>query len=566
MKKRIIFFSLFTIFLSSSCDDALEIVQSGELNDEALFTSVANMKLFLNEVYDRANPESDLMVSSLLTDEVAIASGLTVNDTQRFFVVTTDGNAAAVWNNHYNLINYCNRLIRGAALFSPSASETAEYNSVLAQARALRAFGHMQLLQYFSTDLSNDAAPGVMLLDHVPTATEDVPRSSNGAVFAFIEADLAFVEANIINNAATPYKYISANFVNAFRARMYLYRKNYTQALFYANAAIAAGPALSTSIVTLPLGTGPVAPLPTVPVTYPAEFPATSADVIPVGAGTGSTTVNVDPGVASSNAAKHRALWQIDQWASTVSPAYRKMWVDNPTAPGEVIFSLDRQSNKNNFSSRYNTNGSYIAGGPLYDMGRNLFNSYRNPLGGGAQDFRRWNNVDRSSTILADQTLASRTNEQIVIDKYPGKVGSHVSNDVKVFRTSEMYLIKAECLARGGDLTGAADMIRQVRQARNYVPSAVVPAPVYGSATAAYADILTERRKELCYEGHRYIDLKRLGADAGVSGTDRTPEDAVNSSATSPANILLGDYRFTLPIPQAERNVNPIEQNPGYGG
>lgn len=555
MKKRIIFFSLLSVFFATSCDDALDITQAGEINDEAVFVSSANMQLFLNEVYDRANPESELMVSSLLTDEVAIASGLTVNDTQRFFVVTTDGNAAAVWNNNYTLINYCNRLIRGAGLFSAiDANDQLKINSMLAQARALRAFAHMQLLTYFATDMSNDAAPGVMLVDHVPTISEDIPRSSVGDVAAFILSDLDYAAANIgTPNAYTglpvdgtnSYKYINANFVNAFKARLYLYRKNYAQALVYANLAITNAPSLATSIVTV------------------ANFPATSAAVVPQGAGTGSTTVNVDPG-ASPAVAVQKALWNVDQWTAAAAPTYRKMWTD--AARGELIFSLDRQSNKNNFSSRYNTNGSYLTAGPLYDMGRNLFNSYRNPLGGGAEDFRRWSNVDRSSTIQVNPANATRTNEQIVIDKYPGKTGSHVSNDIKVFRTSEMYFIRAECLARSGNLAGAAADIQAVRQARNYVTGGVVPTPVYGSATAAYADILLERRKELCYEGHRYIDLKRLGADAGVSGTDRTPEDAVNSSATAPSNISVGDYRFTLPIPQAERNVNPIEQNPGYGG
>ena len=77
---------------------------------------------------------------------------------------------------------------------------------------------------------------------------------------------------------------------------------------------------------------------------------------------------------------------------------------------------------------------------------------------------------------------------------------------------------------------------------------------------------MLERRKELAFEGHRYIDLKRLGADAGVPGTDRDATDGANSNAISPLNILLGDYRFTLPIPQAEININPLIQNPGYGG
>jgi hypothetical protein len=256
-------------------------------------------------------------------------------------------------------------------------------------------------------------------------------------------------------------------------------------------------------------------------------------------------------------------LFQVDQWTSAAAPTYRKMWVD--ADQGELIFARDRQNNSNNFGSVYNTNGSYLSGGPLYDMGRNLFTLYTQPLGGGAQDFRRWCFVDRSATISTDPDNATRVTEQIVIDKYPGKAGSHTANDVKVFRLSEMYFIKAECLVRSGDLPGAADLIRIVRQARNYIPGAIVPSPVYNNATQAFSDILLERRKELSFEGHRYIDLKRLGADAGVTGTDRYAQDAINSSATNPSNINLGDYRFTLPIPNSEIGINPsMPQNPGY--
>lgn len=540
MKKRIVLFSLFAMLLS--CNDALDVVQKGELNDARLFTSVANMKLFLSETYDRVNIEDDIMVSSLLTDEVAIGSGLTFNDTQKFTIFTTNSYANNIWNTHYNLINYCNRLLRGATLFTPTAAEAPTYNSILAEARALRAFAHFQLLTYYSTDLSKDDALGVMLVDFVPTTGQKIPRSTNGQIFQLIESDLQFADANLIARTdSNAYKFVSKNFINSFRARMYLYRKNYPQALAYANTVMTtSGRVLSNSIVTV------------------AGFPATSAAVVPQGAGTGSTTVNVDPGTGFPI---QKALYSIDQWGSTVSPVYRKMWVD--ADQGEILFGLDRPVTKINFSSRYNTNGSYLTGGPLYDMGRNLFELYRNSLGGGAEDFRRWCFVDRSSSISTTPLTATKDTEVIVIDKYPGKAGGHTANDLKVYRLSEMYFIKAECLVRSSDLNGAADLIRQVRQARSYT-GGTVPLPVYANATAAFADILLERRKELSFEGHRYIDLKRLGADAGVTGTDRYSRDAVNSSATTPSNINIGDYRFTLPIPQAEINVNPLIPNPGY--
>lgn len=543
MKKRVLLF-ISVISLFYSCNDATEIIQAGELNDARLFTNVANMQLFLNETYDKLATENDILLSSKLTDEVAMGGSLVVNETQRFFVLTTNDDVEQVWNTHYTLINYCNRVIRGATYFTPPPADVPAYNSILAQARALRAFSHFQLMTYFSPDLSDNNALGVMLLDFVPTIEQDVPRSTNGALYTLIENDLNYAETNLIDQTgANAYKFVSKNFINALRARMYLYRKDYTRALTYANLVINARP-LSTCTFTLP-----------------ANYPLNTSVIPPTGAGTGSTSINNSPTTAPGQAVQ-RALWTIDQWTSSGAPTYRKMWTD--AEQGEIIFAIDRQNNRTNFGSRYNTNGSYITGAPLYDMGRNLFNSYVQPLGGGAQDYRRWCFVDRSATISATPATATRQSEQIVIDKYPGKNGAHTANDVKVFRASEIYFIKAECLVRSGDLTGAADLIRQVRQARNYITGGVVPTPVYANETAALLDILNERRKELSFEGHRYIDLKRLGADAGVSGTDRDPVDGVNSSATSPLNILIGDYRFTAPIPQAEINVNPLIQNDGY--
>ncbi len=82
-----------------------------------------------------------------------------------------------------------------------------------------------------------------------------------------------------------------------------------------------------------------------------------------------------------------------------------------------------------------------------------------------------------------------------------------------------MYFIRAEALTAAGDLPGAAAAILAVRTARTFRGPAPT-LPVYYSATAAWADILYERRLELCFEGHRYIDLKRLGTLANV-GLDR---------------------------------------------
>ena len=124
-----------------------------------------------------------------------------------------------------------------------------------------------------------------------------------------------------------------------------------------------------------------------------------------------------------------------------------------------------------------------------------------------------------------------------------------------------MLLIAAEARAAQSNLSGAATLIKQLRDARFGSAQAL---PAYGSQQVAYRDILQERKIELCYEGHRYKDLKRLGPAAGV-GVDRDPI-ACNIQSGA-CELPATDFRFSLPIPIVEINANPgiaAQQNPGY--
>lgn len=144
-----------------------------------------------------------------------------------------------------------------------------------------------------------------------------------------------------------------------------------------------------------------------------------------------------------------------------------------------------------------------------------------------------------------------------LIKKYEGSTyGTPNENvaDVKVFRTGEMYLIRAEARAENNDLTGAATDLNALRSARiaGYTPV------VLATKDAAITAILEERFKELPLEGHRFWDLKRKGLPV-VRQTVDLPQ--VNAATTLP----VGNFRFLLPIPNAEILANPlIQQNPGY--
>jgi len=65
--------------------------------------------------------------------------------------------------------------------------------------------------------------------------------------------------------------------------------------------------------------------------------------------------------------------------------------------------------------------------------------------------------------------------------------------------------------------------------------------------------ILNERRKELCFEGQRKLDLLRNGLNLRRPGQ---PFEALSG----PDSFLI-----TYPIPQGVIDLSPfIEQNPGY--
>ena len=129
-----------------------------------------------------------------------------------------------------------------------------------------------------------------------------------------------------------------------------------------------------------------------------------------------------------------------------------------------------------------------------------------------------------------------------------------------MFRTSEMQLILAEVAVHECDLAAAATRVRNIRGNRSV--GGLAATITYASPQQAFADILLERRRELCLEGHRYVDLKRMGVAGGV-GIDRDKYDDDNQ--TMPLTLPASDYRFTLPIPLGEIDAIPnIQQNPGY--
>lgn len=137
----------------------------------------------------------------------------------------------------------------------------------------------------------------------------------------------------------------------------------------------------------------------------------------------------------------------------------------------------------------------------------------------------------------------------IFVNKFPNTFGTEVS-DTKILRLSEIYLIAAEASNKTNNDVDALTYVNYVRTRRS--ATALV-----STGTQLFEDIIAERRRELAFEGDRYLDLQRLKRDV-VRSTEYP---------LAARSIAYSNFRRVLPIPQSELDANPSirgQQNTGY--
>lgn len=117
---------------------------------------------------------------------------------------------------------------------------------------------------------------------------------------------------------------------------------------------------------------------------------------------------------------------------------------------------------------------------------------------------------------------------------------SNADGNVHIIRLAELYLIRAEANLRISAVSAIGDTpVNDVNKTR-------VRAGLEPLLVATIADVLTERRHELAFEGGFFLhDAKRL--QQNVNG------------------LPYNSNKLVFPIPDVERNANPkLIQNPGY--
>lgn len=125
--------------------------------------------------------------------------------------------------------------------------------------------------------------------------------------------------------------------------------------------------------------------------------------------------------------------------------------------------------------------------------------------------------------------------------------------------TDEMYLNRAECLARRGNLNeGYRDLnalLRSRWQKNANGTSTYIDRSGNNQATLL-TTVLEERRKELCFRGIRWTDLRRLNRDDRFKTTITREIDGLTYT------LSPGSLRYTFPLDDKEINQGGLQQNP----
>ncbi|NRF39887.1 RagB/SusD family nutrient uptake outer membrane protein [Pedobacter foliorum] len=216
---------------------------------------------------------------------------------------------------------------------------------------------------------------------------------------------------------------------------------------------------------------------------------------------------------------------------------FADIWKDG--TDDEVIWKLKRVTGDSRLGDFYYDIKNIVVYAPAFEL---------------INTFDKANDVRYSAYIKFDDTRGAGKSKYSVNKYLAGSSGLPNLTDVKLYRTGEMYLIRAEAYAEKSNLSLAAQDLNELRKAR-----------IDGYNDAAFADkqalltaVVLERYKELAFEGHRFFDLRRNNLPI-----TREPADAIN--ALGATNLSSTNKEYAYPIPNAEIKANSnVKQNPLY--
>lgn len=232
-------------FLFSSCSKELNLAPTDTISEVNAFRTIADAQSGANAVYARYGAYANYMyTSALVSDEAKLGAdnagqGALTFRYQYSSDGTTGGDVTSAYSGYYNLIDQANRVLAKLPSVLATATEEPRRNILKGQLLAMRAIAHFDLLQMYSKKYNAAEVKGVPIM-LVSNILAQPKRNTMGEVMTQIETDLndAFNLLPAVTSTTFSDTVMNQVNINAYRARIALYKGDYTNAINYATSVI----------------------------------------------------------------------------------------------------------------------------------------------------------------------------------------------------------------------------------------------------------------------------------------------------------------------------------------
>lgn len=229
---------------ATSCD-FLDLESPNDLDADRYFTKAEHAENALIGIYSAMQSPAYYGGNYVLVGEPLCGNSVTggfdnINIDEFGFQAVTPTNIIVeeMWYSIYNVIANANRLIEGIEKINDPAFDPDRKDEIEGQARALRALAHFDLLRFFGEHWNTGSAFGIPIVDQVQKFGDIRTRSSVNECYTFILNELN-AALSLLNENNRNAAFVNEATVHALLARVYLYRKNYPNAITHADTVIA---------------------------------------------------------------------------------------------------------------------------------------------------------------------------------------------------------------------------------------------------------------------------------------------------------------------------------------
>jgi hypothetical protein len=543
--KYIKFFILSSLLLCvSSCEDFLEVEQTGEVSPEALLINDRNAEIYLVGTYDALrNLDTDFdgwfsIWGTLAADEIGVPNWSGSKPVFLHSLAPTDAVLSDMWSNLYSAVNRINSAIDRIGAMTDDQIDADVKDQFIGEARFMRA------LIYFAL---------VSTWENIPLVTQEVvdfsdlkvSQATPKAVYESIEQDLLFAESVLEEGQGGGR--VTKGAAQALLGKVYLQMTGFPllETDKFALAEQKLNEVITSGVYSLEEF-------------YPDVFALDNEQnnemVFAVGyhgpalGQGGRLGVFYGPQGTPENGAQGGfnfvVNWELAGNEAAPPEGGAGSWPErNNFAFAQPYDQNDIRARNNIAKHNVNTGQQYTPEDGLYNDDARQKNPWNRP------QWRPWKwHAPRGNTWGAADT----------------------PYDQPVIRYADVLLMYAEALNGQGKLTqddidNTVNLLRA--RARRFPPEAgeidttgVAPDMVLASQDENADEILSERRKELCFEGWRRNDLIRFGKYAqAISVTQPSWSNAGNPAPQ------FEPHEIRWPIPLRELQLNPnLQQNEGY--